>query len=323
MPHDEIRIPNRAASWPIAPLDAVLWAPLAVRLLLGATPVGRVIQAATLGAYAASALRDWHSRRGIRRIDFVREFGADPRRPHPMPHALREAEVRALSARLDDQFTSERIPRRELAVRVDRHLTDYIASVTGQRVRSSVEVRSFALIRVVVPFALGACDILSGDVALFKDVGPFEPHVIAHEFSHRKGYWTELAAQALAYLSLTASGEPALVQSALLERFHRTLRVLSGYDEAAFRRLVDATVRRQELRAALGALRPLLGPVARRAEEGMRNLYDGRMRLTGQAGIRDYDLGFTNFLYTFETSVTARQTPPAAGRLHHPAPLPS
>ena len=41
-----------------------------------------------------------------------------------------------------------------------------------------------------------------------------------------------------------------------------------------------------------------------------RGLYDRRMRLTRQNGISDYDLGFTNFLYTFETSATARQTPP-------------
>jgi hypothetical protein len=40
------------------------------------------------------------------------------------------------------------------------------------------------------------------------------------------------------------------------------------------------------------------------------------MRATGQAGISDYDLGFTNFLYTFETSPTARQRPDAAGALH-------
>ncbi|HWP72888.1 MAG TPA: hypothetical protein VNU03_00180 [Methylomirabilota bacterium] len=42
----------------------------------------------------------------------------------------------------------------------------------------------------------------------------------------------------------------------------------------------------------------------------MRRLYHLRMRATGQTGISDYDLGFTNFLYTFETSTTARQTPP-------------
>ena len=44
----------------------------------------------------------------------------------------------------------------------------------------------------------------------------------------------------------------------------------------------------------------------------MRHVYDTRMRMTGQTGISDYDVGFTNFLYTFETSTTARQTPPAA-----------
>jgi hypothetical protein len=40
--------------------------------------------------------------------------------------------------------------------------------------------------------------------------------------------------------------------------------------------------------------------------------------VTGQAGLSDYDLGFTNFLYTFETSLNARQAPAAAGALHRP-----
>jgi hypothetical protein len=45
----------------------------------------------------------------------------------------------------------------------------------------------------------------------------------------------------------------------------------------------------------------------------MRRLYDERMRLTGQNGLSDYDVGFTSFLYTFELSSTARQEPPPAG----------
>jgi hypothetical protein len=180
-------------------------------------------------------------------------------------------------------------------------------------------VRSFTLVRLAFPFALGACDILSGDVAIFKDTGPFEPHIIAHEFSHRKGYWKELHAQALAYLSLIASGDPALMQSAFFERLHRNLRGLSGDDGAAFNRLVARAELRPELRKPLLELRPSSGPVVLRVEAAMRRLYDERMRLTGQNGISDYDLGFTNFLYTFETSATARQTPPPAGALHRRA----
>ena len=49
-------------------------------------------------------------------------------------------------------------------------------------------------------------------------------------------------------------------------------------------------------------LHPASGRVGRRLEAGMRSLVDMRMRLTGQNGVSDYDLGFTNFLYTFETS---------------------
>ena len=199
-----------------------------------------------------------------------------------------------------------------MAVEVDRHLTHYIASITGQRVRTSARVRGFALTKLAFPFALGACDALSGDVAIFKDTGPFEPHVLAHEFSHRKGYWKELHAQALAYLALVASGEPVLQQAARLERFYRHLAVLADKQRGAFDRLAAAAALRPELGKALGELRPPPTAVGRQLEGGMRQVYHTRMRLTGQTGISDYDLGFTNFLYTFETSTTARQTPPPA-----------
>ena len=311
---DEVRIANSATYWPIAPTDVVLAVPLAARLLLGATPIGRAVQVAAYGAYAASALQDWMARRGIRKIDFHREFGADVRRLTPMPGESREQEVELLIERLNDDFTAERIPRRELAVEVDRHLTDYIASVTGQRVETSAEVRSFSVAALLFPFALGACDFVSGDVAVFRDVGTFEPHIIAHEFCHRKGYWKELEAQALAYLALTASGEPVLMQSALCERLHRQWRTLIGENRAAFRDRVERSDLRPELRAQFLDLERTgaLTGVARQVNEVMRHLYEERMRLTGQNGLSDYDVGFTNFLYTFEHSSTARQTPPVA-----------
>ncbi len=293
----EVRIPNRATYWPVAPIDLVIGAPIVARLLLGATPIGGLVQGAALGAYAASAIRDWRSRQAIERIDFRRDFGADLDRLVPMPREAREAEVRALAERLSDEFIAERLPRREAAVEVDRHLTSYIAGITGQRVRTSVELRTFALARLAFPFALGVCDPLSGDVAIFKDTGVFEPHVIAHEFCHRKGYWKELHAQVLAYFSLTASGHPVLQQSAGVERLYRSLRVLSGDDDAEFSRLALRAPLRRELRLALLPPRSTGG----RAGRALRRLYDGRMRLTGQNGVSDYDVGFTNFLYTVET----------------------
>jgi hypothetical protein len=232
-----------------------------------------------------------------------------------MPREVREEEIRLLTQRLNDEFTSRTIPRRELAVEVDRHLTQYIAGITGQRVETSTEVRSFSIARVLFPFALGACDFVSGDVTVFRDVGVFEPHVIAHEFSHRKGYWKELEAQALAYLSLTASRDPVLVQSALCERLHRDWRALVGDDRPAFRDCVERSQLRAELRAQLLDLNrgTAFGGAAGQVEVLMRRLYDERMRLTGQNGLSDYDLGFTNFLYTFELSSAARQQPPRAG----------
>lgn len=307
----EIRISNRATYWPVAPLDLVVGTAVVGRLLLGVTPAGRLVRAAAFGAYFGNAIRDWRDRQGIRRIDFRREFDADLDRLVPMPPEARQAEVRTLAERLNDELQPQTLSRKELAVEVDRQLTDYIAGITGQHVRTSVEVRSFMLARLVFPFALGACDILSGDVAIFKDTGLFEPHVIAHEFAHRKGYWKELHAQALAYLALAASGQPVLVQAARLERLYRHLRVLAHGDEAEFTRLVAQSPFRPELRKGLLESRvPPSGAVGRRVDRAMRGLYDRRMRLTRQNGISDYDLGFTNFLYTFETSAAARQAPP-------------
>lgn len=306
---DEVRIANAGTYWPVAPSDVVLAVPLAARILLGATPVGRAIQVAAFGAYLGCALQDWYARLGVRKIDFLQEFGADVQHLTPMPLEVREDEIRSLTERLNDGYTAERIERRELAAEVDRQLTNYIAGITGQRVETSAEVRGFSIAGLIYPFALGVCDFLTGDVTLFRDVGAFEPHVIAHEFSHRKGYWKELEAQALAYLSLTASGQPVLVQSALCERLHRDLRAIVGDDLAAFRARVSSSALRPELQTQFLQLErgsPAEG-LDRQVQLLMRRLYDERMRLTGQNGLSDYDVGFTNFLYTFERSPVARQ----------------
>jgi hypothetical protein len=297
---DEVRIPNRATYWPVAPVDLLVGAPLAARLLLGATPAGRALHAAVLAAYVGCAVEDWRERRAVRRIDFLRHFGADTRHLIPMPPEARAADVRTLTERLNDEFTPRRLPRPALAVEVDRCLTEYMAGITGQHVRTSVEIRGATLARLVFPFALGACDVLSGDIAIFRDAGVLEPHVIAHEFCHRKGYWKELHAQVLAYFALAGSPHPVLRQAAVAERLYRHLRVLAAGDEHAFRRLVAESKLRGELRAGLlRAVRPD-GAVSRRVDAALRALYDARMRATGQNGVSDYDLGFTSFLYTAE-----------------------
>ncbi len=313
---ETIRIPNQATYSPVALTDVAIAAPLLSRLVLGATLPGLALQTVAIALYAGSAIQDWVERLGIRKIDFLREFGADVQHLGEMPIPKREAELRVLTERLNDSWVGERPGLADLAGAVDAHLTSYIASITGQRVETSIEIREFSLAGFLFPFATGAADILSGDVSIFRDTGPFLPHVVAHEFSHRKGYLREIEAQALAYLSMTASGEPVLVQSALCERLYRNLRALAGEDEAAYERRVRGLGARAELETALLALRADLGPLTRSFAEVMKSAYDARMRLTGQNGISDYDVGFTRFLFSFETSPAARQDPPPAGRLH-------
>jgi hypothetical protein len=310
---DEIHIPNDATYAPFSLMDVIATAPMASRLLLGATLPGRVLSAAALGLYAGSAAKDWISRRDVRWIDFQAEFGADIRTLTPMPDDERRDEIERLAARLDRDFTAERIPRNALAVAVNHHLTEYLATVTGQRVHTSSEVRDFTLAKLVFPFAMGVCDIISGDVALFRDTGIFEPHIICHEFVHRKGYWKELHAQALSYLALMSSGNPVMVQAALAERLHRQLKALTGEDHAAYHDLVDELGVREELTAELHTLRPEPGAYEGAVSVVMKKIYDERLKLSGQNGLSDYDVGFTNFLWTFANAPAARQDRAQAG----------
>jgi len=149
-------------------------------------------------------------------------------------------------------------------------------------------------------------------VALFRDTGIFEAHVICHEFVHRKGYWKELHAQALSYLALVASGEPELVQAALAERLHRQLKVLANEDHQAYHDLVEELGLREELKAELHALRPDPSAYESGVSTVMKALYEQRLKLTGQNGLSDYDEGFTNFLWTYGRAEGIKQDPAAA-----------
>jgi hypothetical protein len=304
---DEIRIPNEATYAPFSLMDVIMTAPLASRLLLGGTLPGRVLSAAALSLYAGSAIKDWSRRRDMKWIDFQREFGADIKTLEPMPEEERRLEIRRLTERLNDGYTHERADEKTIARAVNARLTDYMADITGQRVYTSSEVRDFTLARVIFPFAMGVCDIISGDVAIFRHSGVLHPHILCHEFVHRVGYWKELHAQALSYFALVTSGEPIMVQSALSERLHRHLKVLAPASHEDYHALVDGLGLREELAKEMRALKPEVGAYEGAVGAVMKRIYEERLKLTGQNGISDYDEGFTNFLWTFSRSSTALQ----------------
>ena len=79
--------------------------------------------------------------------------------------------------------------------------------------------------------------------------------------------------------------------------------MLDGDDPARYGELLDETPLGGEVLEDFRRLRP---PDQRPGafSTAMRELYDSRMKLTGQNGLSDYDRGFTNFLYTYEQSVS-------------------
>ncbi len=309
---DRVVIPGKATYTPVALSDVLLGAPVASRLLFASTAPGQVVTAATMGYYAGSATRDWWHRRKVRSIDFRATFGADVDHLEAMPWEARRAEVTLLGHALNDGFVATKPSREQLAQRINDRLTAYIASITDQEVITSSQIRSFNFARVVMPFAIGTCDVISGDVAIFQDTGFMEPHVIAHEFCHRKGYLKELHAQALAFLALRTSDDPVLVQAARIERLHRQLRVIERDDpgKPAIIELIESAHLRPELHAWFLELGSAVDAAEGLFTRGMKALYEKRMRLTGQNGMSDYDEGFTNFLWTFQRST--RSTRPVS-----------
>jgi len=306
---ETVHISNQATYTPVALSDVVLAAPVVSRVLLGTTVPGRILQAAALGMYVGSAAIDWLQRRDARPIDFLSSYGANVKHLRRMPRVERERDVRRCVERLNRMYQPLDMSRREVAIAVDDRLTDYIAGITGQRIETSATVRDFTLTRLLFPFALGACDVLTGDVAIFQNAGIFEPHVIAHEFCHRKGYYKELEAQALAYLALVEADDPVLAQAAVAERLHRQLRILSDDDAERFHALVETSGLRDELKSEFRRLRPIPSAFEESVGRVMRPLYEMRMRVTGQNGLSDYDVGFTNFLYTLEVGQPRREVP--------------
>ncbi len=298
---ERIVIPGKATYTPVALTDVMVGAPMAARVLLGATAPGQVVAAASFGYYTGSAARDWWARREVRPIDFQDAFGADVFTLREMPADQRHWEVQLLGRALNEGFVADRPPREEVARRVDQHLTDYIAAITGQQLVTSTAIRSHTIASFLMPGAIGACDAISGDVAIFKDVGLLEPHVIAHEFCHRKGYMKELHAQVLSYLALRTSADPILVQAARLERLHRQLKVIRQTES---NQCASDLIGRAQLRPELSKLlRALIADVPDK-QTFMSRLYDKRMRLSGQNGLSDYGAGFTNLLCMLATDAS-------------------
>jgi len=302
---DRVIIPNKATRTRLPLTDLAMGAPIASRLLLGASLPGQFVAAASIGYYAGSAAKDWYRRRGVRPIDFQAAFGADVDSLTPQPAEARLWEIKLLAHALNEDFVAKLPKRDALARTINDRLTAYVAAITDQEVVTSSEIRSFSMARFLIPGALGSCDPISGDIAIFVDEGVLLPHVIAHELCHRKGYLKELHAQALAFLAMRSSDDPALVQSARVERLHRQLRVHQRLSEEPLfpRQLLDLALLRPELEEAFFEMLP--DPHEARERGVMARLYDQRMRLTGQNGLTDYDEGFLNFLWTFTHSEDA------------------
>ena len=144
---------------------------LALKAGRATTPAGIAMFAANacFTAYTGSSMLDYIKRLKIKKIDFMEAYGADVKHLDKMPENVRKQEITDLIQKVNDEYTPDKYERKELAKVVDKHLTDYIQSITGQKVITSTEFREWGVSKILMPSALGACDPLSGEVYIYAD----------------------------------------------------------------------------------------------------------------------------------------------------------
>ena len=234
------------------------------------------------------------------KINFLETFGADVKHHKEMPLEMRISEINELTEKVNDEYTPQEYERKYLAQVVNRKLTTFIAEKSGVHVHTSDRVRNFGISKLIFPFAKGAHNPLDGEVFIFENLGVFEPHVITHEFAHKKGYTKELEAQALAYLTLINSRDQELTQSAYCERLFNDMIVTADFDIDKCNEDIETSALRSELKQDFKKRTRKSGLYEKVMSFIIKPLYDLRMKITGQNGLKDYSLGFTNFLYTIE-----------------------
>ncbi len=237
------------------------------------------------------------------KINFLETFGADVKHHKEVPLEKRISEIDELTEKVNDEYIPQEHERKYLAQEVNRKLTAFIAEKSGVEVHSSDNVRNFGIAKLIFPFAKGYYNFLDGEIGLFGNLGVFEPHRMAHEFAHRKGYLIELEAQVLAYLSLINSYDKELMQSAYCERLFSDMDVVADFNDDKFKETIETSALRGELKQDFQKRIGKEGLYEKVVSFIMMPIYNLRMKLTGQNGVEDYSLGFTNFLYTIENEI--------------------
>ena len=114
---------------------------------------------------------------------------------------------------------------------MNEQLTAYIASITGQRVETSDGSTERGAREDPFPFRAWVLATSSPATSRSSGTPASSSRISSHTSSAiEKATYKELQAQAIAYLALSSSDDPVLVQAARSERLHRDLRVLADGD---------------------------------------------------------------------------------------------
>ena len=212
-----------------------------------------------------------------------------------MPKDQRVKEAETLIEKLNDEFVEQSYSNNELGKRVDEVVTSYIAALTGQRIETSSRIRKTGVIPYLLPIAEGFTDPFGGEVWVPNKKKVRRPHIVAHEFCHRKGYRQELEVQILAYFALRTSEDPIFRQAAYAERLYRTLDSLSQSEQSS---VLEQHPVREELKEDICDT-PKLNPLQLAVLIPFSGLYLLKMKKTNQTGgFKDYGEGLINFIHT-------------------------
>lgn len=224
----------------------------------------------------------------------------------------RMKKIDELCLMISDDYTEQKYSMKEESKIAGEALDDIIYKIEGVRIKTSNVVKNSYITKYIMPHALGGCNMISGEIEIFRQLPYISFSIVAHELAHRKTYMNENEAEVLAHLTGLMTKDPVFIQSSRVSRFRREYQTL--FDKENMKE-EDKEVRKERVMDFFNDLKlpqkmkdwmvdlefKKYNIVVRGMMKGQLALYKVMMKIFGQKeGLKRYTEVFTEDLYAIE-----------------------
>lgn len=242
--------------------------------------------------------------RDLHKQEIVEKLGCERK---DVDRDTRMKKIDELCLMISDDYTEKKYSMKEEAKIAGKTLDEIIYKIEGVRIKTSNVVKNSYVTKYIMPHALGGCNLISGEIEIFRQLPYMSFSISAHELAHRKTYINENEAEVLAHLTGFATKNPVFIQSSRVSRLRREYQTLfqTHFQKPKEEELLDffhdlkLPQKLKNWMVDTEVSKP--GVVMRGVMKGQLAMYKVIMRILGQKeGLRRYTEIFTADLYAME-----------------------